>query len=95
MTNMTDLQSMNIDELTEWLDEYGQFDGSPWMEWFDNSYCKKCEPIMCHYKDSEVEFPCSYCELEHKCRYFSDMSDIPNNKDIIRMWLMKESDRKK
>lgn len=91
MTNMKDLQSMNIDELVEWLDDNGQFDGSPWMEWFDAQYCDNCKPIMCHYENSEREFPCSWCELHgDKCKFFPDMKHTPYSRDIIRMWLESE-----
>ena len=87
---------MNIDELAKWLDEYGQFDGSPWSEWFDANYCKKCKPIKCTIKETSIgistifpgrEIDCSYCELEKKCKFFKQLDDIPTNKDIIKMWL--------
>ena len=83
-------KSMNIDELAEWLDEYGQFDSSPWMSWFDQKYCKNCEDIMCKYEDGEREFPCSYCELNGNCKFFPDLDEAPDNKRIIKMWLESE-----
>ena len=94
MTVFDGMKSKNIDEFAEWLDKYGQFDGSSWMEWFDSNYCSKCEPIMCHYKVSEIEIPCSWCELNDKCKYFPDMDHSPDNKDIIKMWLESESETK-
>lgn len=81
------LKSMNIDELTEWIDKHGEFDGSPWMSWFDEKYCKKCESIMCKYEDGTREFPCSYCELNDNCKFFPNLDSIPDNKMIIKMWL--------
>lgn len=91
MTNFEKIHNMNIDELSEWLDKYGIFDGGPWIEWFNKTYCNNCEEIMCHYEGfQEREFPCSYCELEYHCRYFPDMNDTPNNKDMIKMWLTME-----
>ena len=82
------LKTKNIDEFAEWLDKHGQFDGSPWMKWYDENYCKKCEPIMCHYPDSKVEFPCSWCELNNnKCKFFPQLDEAPDNKKIIKMWL--------
>ena len=39
MTNFQHLQSISIDELAKWLDEYGQFDNSPWSTWFAEKYC--------------------------------------------------------
>lgn len=83
-------RSMNIDELAEWIDEHGEFDGSPWMSWFDQQYCKNCEYIMCKYEDGEREFPFSYCELNGNCKFFPDLDDVPDNKMIIKMWLESE-----
>ena len=104
MTNYKNLKTMNIDKLAEWLDEYGQFDGSPWSEWFDTNYCKKCKPIKCSYKDAEkigleplnanYETDCSYCELYNKCKFFKQLDDIPANKDIIKMWLKSKVEEK-
>lgn len=86
------LKSMDIDGLAEWLDKYGQFDGSLWMDWFDKQYCKNCESIMCKSADDSREFPCAYCELYDKCKFFAEMDDVPNNKEIIKMWLESEMD---
>lgn len=81
---------MDIEEFTEWLDEHGRFDNSPWMKWFDKLYCSNCESIMCRYEDSNIEFPCAWCELEHKCKFFPELKESPDNKDMIKMWLQAE-----
>lgn len=90
MTRFEYFKNMGIDTFSEWLDEHGQFDDSPWMMDFDRKYCQNCEPIMCHYEDSEREFPCSYCEVHEKCKFFPDMIEAPGNKEIIKMWLESE-----
>ncbi len=101
MTNFEQLQSMTVEELATWLDKHGQFDSSPWMEWFSSVYCDRCESIKCRYADAEEklgisplsysgEVDCAYCELEHKCRFFPDLEDIPSNKETIEMWLKEE-----
>ncbi len=92
MTNFERFTSMTISELADFLDEYGQFDGSPWMEWFNENYCSKCESIKCKVDEKNAFFPghtidCAYCELENKCKYFPALKDIPDNKIIIEMWL--------
>jgi hypothetical protein len=87
MTNFENLRSMTVEQLAEWLDKHGQFDGSPWITWFDEEYCKKCDPVMCKYEDGEREFPCAWCELNDGCKYFPDMQDAPDNKEIIKLWL--------
>ena len=87
MTQIERLQSMSLDELVDWIDEFSQFDTAPWTQWFDNTYCKKCIAIMCKHENSEREFPCAYCEINGNCRFFPDKNTIPNNKEIIKMWL--------
>lgn len=91
MTHFEEFKNMDIDALAEWLDEHGQFDNSPWTSWFDQKYCKNCEPVMCHYPNSTHEFPCSWCELnDNKCKYFPELAQIPSNKETIKMWLQTE-----
>ena len=101
-TNYDNLHSMTLDELATWIDKHGDFDGAPWMTWFDKNYCKKCEPIQCDVETAREELglnsfygsgvTCAYCELYHNCKFFPDLHYIPNNKDIIRMWLELEAD---
>ena len=91
MNKFKKIKSMSINELAEWIDKYGRFDGSPWMNWWDEHYCNKCESIMCHYPDSNLKFPCAWCELhDGKCKFFPEMTEAPNNKEIIKMWLESE-----
>ena len=91
MNRYDEFVRMNIDQLAEWLDKYADFDGSPWMKWFDESYCLKCGAIMCSYPGSTHMFPVSYCELEHHCRFFPDKPEPLTNLEIIRMWLEQEA----
>ncbi len=100
MNNFNFLQSLSLDELATWLDKYGQFDDSPWMSWFNENYCDKCESIECSYTEygahienpynRRITFECSYCELENKCKFFLEFDDILDNKDIIKLWLNSE-----
>lgn len=100
MTNLDYLQNLTVDEFAEWLDEHGQFDGSPWMDWFNETYCKKCESIKCKINSTNIgitplypdrEIDCAYCELEHKCKFFENLEDVPDNKEVIKMWLLKNN----
>ena len=87
MTVFEKFQSKNIDELIEWLDEYCVFDYAPWMKWYDETYCKNCEPEI----RDRTEY--AWCELnDNKCKYFQDMDRLPNNKQVIRLWLERESE---
>lgn len=95
MNNFEKLKSMTVSELADWLDKYGQFDGSPWMDWFNENYCNKCESIKCKVDGKDAFWPgyttdCAYCELEKKCKYFPVLKDVPDNKTIIEMWLNEE-----
>lgn len=84
------IKSMNIDELAEWLDVYGQFENSPWIYQFDKIYCSKCEPVKGRYEDSDRELDFSWCELYDKCKFFLNMDSVPDTKQIIKMWLESE-----
>ena len=103
MINFERLQSMSIDELAEWLDKNCMFDNSPWLNSFNEKYCEKCESIKCKYVDAEEklgitpfsysgEIECTYCELENKCRFFQELEDVPDNKEMIKMWLEEEAE---
>ena len=47
MTNLKNLQTMNIDKLVDWLDENGHHDAI-WWKWFEKKYCENCpmETVM-------------------------------------------------
>lgn len=103
MNNFKRIQSMTIDELAEWLDKNCMFDNSPWLNSFNEKYCEKCESIKCKYAGAEEklditpfsysgEIECAYCELENKCRFFQDLDDVPDNKEMIKMWLEEEAE---
>lgn len=86
MTVFESIKCKNIDELAEWLDEYGIQDFSPWSNWFDRNFCKNCEII-----DKGDIFEYSWCELnDGKCKFFQDMDEAPWGKQIVRMWLESE-----
>ena len=85
-----------MDEIVDWITTYGQFDGSPWMKWFDDNYCKKCESLKVKLSEEakkefgyvlSEEIECSYCELEHKCKFFQELNRDIDTKDIVKMWL--------
>jgi hypothetical protein len=90
MNNFEKLKSMSVEELAKWLDKNGIIDNSPWMEHFNNKYCKNCESIMCKYHDSDYEFPAAFCEIHDTCRFFSDFNYVPGHEDIVKMWLEAE-----
>ena len=43
------------------------------------------------------EIKCAYCELADesgikKCRFFPELNDVPDNKEMIKMWLEEEAE---
>lgn len=96
MTNFEKIKSMSIEELTEFLNEHGMFDNTPWMDWWDKNYCSNCESIKLSGKE-EIEnivgitpflnetYECAYCEVHDHCKFFPN--GCPSNKEIIKMWL--------
>ena len=101
MNNFEKLKAMSVEDLAAWLDKNGIIDNSPWLEDFNNKYCANCESIMCKYEDikgsigfqpyfSERGIECAYCEIYKKCRYFEDMDEVPDGKEMVRLWLNSE-----
>lgn len=84
-------ESLSIDEFVDWLDEHGSIKDSPWLDWWDKTYCENCEPEYDYLPFYNKKIECSFCELNGKCRYFQDMNDVPDNKQIIKMWLLSDS----
>ena len=103
MTKFASVNSKNIDEFAEWLDEHGIYDDSDWDKWFNKNYCQKCEAIIMPREeyariagwsrsDYRGNIECAYCEVNGKCRYFQNMDKVPNNIEVIKMWLETEAD---
>lgn len=107
MTNFSNIKSMNIEELAEWLDRYGQFDDSPWNAWFSKSFCAKCKAIEVKYEETKDALDidplfwghpveCAFCELApNKCRFFPELDGTPSNFEILKMWLIEEAENEK
>lgn len=101
MTKFESINSKNIDEFAEWLDRYGAYDNSAWGKWFDKNYCQRCESVIMdrkeyaridgwNHSDYHGDIECAYCEIHKNCRYFEDVDGVPDNTEIIKMWLETE-----
>lgn len=91
MTVFENINFKNIDSFVEWLDKYREQSYEPWDCWFDKNYCDKCETVF--QKDANgVEHEYAWCELNHRCRFFKDMDEVPYGKQVIKMWLESEDD---
>ena len=102
MTNLKQIQSMSLEDFAKWLDEYGQFDNSPWMKFFNEKYCENCDSIKIDHEDAktklgldlfswELTAECAFCEINDHCKFFPDIDGIPSNLETIRMWLEEEA----
>lgn len=90
MTVFDNIKNKNIDEFAEWLDKCGVFEDSPWHKYWNENYCHKCEPEIGRILGTDRDTEFAWCELHNKCKFFKDMEDIPDNKQIIKMWLESE-----
>lgn len=89
MTNFEKLKSMNEEEISEFLDNIG-IDDNPWIAWFNKRYCENCETIRRYARYPDIYYDLTYCEVNGNCKYFQDKDDIPNNKEMIELWLESE-----
>lgn len=91
MNNYERIMSMEIDELAEYLNDKWTHDDDPSIEWWNKKYCSNCEPITVKAQYLGHNIDCSWCELnDDKCKYFPELKEMPDSKQIMRMWL--ESD---
>ena len=95
MNNLKNLQIMNIDQLVEFLDTNGHLDGICW-KCFEETYCDNCPTETVYIDEHEgehiwkTECECTYCEVHDKCRFFTEMDDVPDSKETIKLWLEAE-----
>ena len=92
MNNFEKLQSMSVEDLAKWLDKNVSYDDSPWSDWFDKKYCKNCEDIVCKSPDDSRKYVCAYCEIYGNCRFFSNLDDVPDSEETVKMWLESEAE---
>ena len=81
MKNIDKLKSMTIDELAEYIAENWIHDNDPVITWFDENHCKKCDSVIID--SSEY----AWCEVHKKCPFFLQLNGMPENKDMIKLWL--------
>ena len=91
MNEFDKIKLMNIDEFAEWLNENIVADDVPWINWWDKNYCNNCiaERLYSPVFGREAEW--AWCELHGKCKFFENLDNIPDNKQIIKLWLESKS----
>lgn len=90
MKTIDKIKCKSINEFVDWIDENFAFDTAPYMFWFDNEFCKKCQAEEIHDVDRCIKTECAWCEITGKCKFFQDMNEVPNTKQIIKLWLESE-----
>lgn len=93
MNNYERIRAMSIDDLSEFLDERCSYDNDPSIEWWDRKYCGHCESVTKKYvnfsgHETEMEF--AWCEVNGKCKYFPELEEYPNTRQMMKMWLESE-----
>ena len=83
MTRFENFKNMNIDELAEWFDRYGDINDIC-DAWFAETYCRNCDHI------TEENNDYAYCELNDDCKMYPNHDIIKNNIYVIKMWLSQE-----
>lgn len=91
MKKIDEIKCKNIDEFVDWIDENFAFDTAPYMYWFDNNYCKWCQEEKVYDVDCDREVEYAWCEVTGRCKFFQEMDEVPNTKQIIKMWLETKS----
>lgn len=90
MNRFEKIKLKDIDELVEWIDENETSDCPAWLRWWDDNYCLKCQSEIAYVEAFGRECECAWCELNCNCRFFPKLDDVPDNKQIIKMWLEQE-----
>ena len=83
MKKVDEIKSKSFNDFAEWLNDNGN-DDSPWINWFDKTYCKHCDCVSVNGKDY------AWCEVYNKCRFFPEMEEVPDCLQMTKMWLNTE-----
>lgn len=85
MTVFEKFKSMSIDDFAKWYEDK-LYEEDPCMEWWGNKYCNKCI--------SEIadDFGYGWCDLNGHCKYFQELDNASNFKQMIKIWLESEID---
>lgn len=81
MKRIDKFKSMSVDEIAEYIATNWIHDNDPVITWFDNEYCNQCSSIII----DNVEY--AWCEVHKKCPYFPKLDSVPDNVQMIKLWL--------
>ena len=89
MTNYESIPYNDKDKFAEWLSKLYCIEDHPWRKWLDETYCKKCEPIIACYQGDTFEHQFAPCELG-ECPYGVGVNEI-DDIGLIKLWFEAES----
>ena len=90
MTVFENIKQMNINELTDWLYKNDSIDYSPWLTWYNKTYCQNCETVTANVQYLMKTCECAWCEIHGRCKFFPKLDDGPDRKQMIKLWLESE-----
>lgn len=89
MNNYERIRTMTIDDMTEFFDDKWSHDYDPAIEWWDDTYCSKCESVKRYVDVVDREMDFAWCEVNGVCKYFP--KEVLNRKHIMKLWLESET----
>lgn len=90
MTVFEQIKKMNLDELAVWIRDNWLHDEDLVIDWWDKNYCQKCELEKITFSNVDHEHECSYCEKYDKCRFFDEQDELPDDLQIVKLWLQSQ-----
>lgn len=88
MTVFEKFKSMSIDDFAKWYEDK-LYEEDPCIDWWDNTYCKKCMADDSYESDG---LSYEWCNIHGKCKYFQELDNVPDFKQMIKIWLESEID---
>lgn len=85
MTNRDAIKNFSEENFVNWLASFNLIEDSPWLQWFDKTYCKRCQRISGRIEGGHYDHLFAPCEFGvNECPFgVADLED----KELIKLWL--------
>lgn len=85
MTNRDVIKNFSEEDFINWLVNFNLVEDSPWLQWLDDAYCKRCQRISGRIEGSDYDHFFSPCEFgADECPFkVADLED----RELIKLWL--------